>query len=122
MLRSELRGTRLYALGLSVVCLTVVGAAAGASNTANVFEGSRASVALTENGSTKHVVISCANSEAVACARLAQLRQRPLERCLQIWGGPARAVIRLPHEPSIVVTRANSCEIGRWSKLQEQLR
>ena len=72
---------------------------------------------------TTYRTLSCVGVERRrVCARLAALQRKPLERCLQIWGGPERAVIRLPGAAKpIVVTRANSCGIAQWTRLQELL-
>ena len=122
MLRLRLRWSRICAGGLGLFCLVAVGAAVGASNTSTVPDQSAAAIAITRDGSSVHVTISCRGSNHLACARLTQLRKKPFERCLQVWGGPERAVIHLPQVRPIVVTRANSCGIARWAELQKQLR
>lgn len=123
MLRLRLRWSRACVVGLGLLCLVGVGAAVGAPTTSTVPDNTSAAIAITRNGSTMRVTVSCSGStRRAACARLAQLREEPLERCLQIWGGPERAVIHLPNAKPIVVSRANSCGIARWTELQKQLR
>jgi hypothetical protein len=109
--------------------LVGVGVAVAASNTStipdrpSVPDRNAAAISITQNGSTTHITVSCDDpTRRLACIGLAGLREEPLERCLQIWGGPERAVIHLPNAKPILVTRTNSCGIARWAELQKQLR
>jgi len=81
---------------------------------------STATVVLRSRSGLMSVKLSCA-TRRLACARLTDLRRSRFDRCLQIWGGPERALIRLGSTRPIVVTRANSCGIVRWAKLQKLL-
>jgi hypothetical protein len=56
-----------------------------------------------------------------ACRELRYLRQAkpfpsPKVRCLQIWGGPAYAVVTYGLGDDRIVTRSNSCEIHVWDR------
>ena len=115
---------------LVAVCLMAMSAGAGASHSVAGFGAARpqvpanstATVELSRHGEVSHVKVSCNDSGGrVRCARLAELRRRPLERCLQVWGGPERAVIHLSAMRPIRITRADSCEIARWAELQKLL-
>lgn len=116
--------------GLVAVCLVAMSAGAAASPSVAGFGATRpqvpanstATVELSRHGEVSHSKVSCNDLRGrVTCARLAELRRRPLERCLQIWGGPERAVIHLSGMRPIRVTRADSCEIARWAELQKLL-
>lgn len=92
-------------LGSGILCLVGVGAAVGASDTSTIPDRptmpdrAAAAISITRNGSTTHITVLCGDpNRKLACTQLAQLRQKPLERCLQVWGGPERAVIHLPRE------------------------
>lgn len=70
-------------------------------------------------------VITCtldANTQR-RCDRMAGLTPRHNERCLQVWGGPERALITVPTTGEhVFVSRANSCEMHRWDELQKLLK
>jgi hypothetical protein len=68
-----------------------------------------------------HTVITCAQNADTQrrCDRIASLTLRQNERCLQIWGGPERALVILTTGEHVFVSRANSCEMYRWDELQK---
>lgn len=115
---------------VAALCLVAVCGGAGASHSVAGFEGARvqllprstATVELSRRGEVGHIKVSCSDRRGrLTCARLAKLRRKPLERCLQIWGGPERAVIHLSGMRPIRVTRADSCQMARWAALQKLL-
>jgi hypothetical protein len=65
-------------------------------------------------------VITCAEDAdtQLRCDRIANLTPRNNARCIQIWGGPERALIDTTTGTRFFVSRANSCEMYRWDELQ----
>ena len=115
---------------VAALCLVVVCGRAGGSHSVAGFGRARvellasstATVELSRRGEVTHIKVSCSDRRGqLACAQLAKLRRKPFERCLQIWGGPERAVIHLSGMRPIRVTRADSCQMARWAELQKLL-
>ena len=111
------------AFGLAA--LVLLGAAPAASSRPAALQREVATVDLSQaHAPQKHYRIACAAGLEPErnCLRLATLEPGSEERCLQIWGGPSRAVVTIPATAKrFAVTRSNSCQIERWKKLQAAL-
>jgi hypothetical protein len=108
-------------LGLiALVSLVVLGIAASALG--GLDRSNTNAVTVRDSGSggiSLNRTIVCGSNSApkAQCRRIIRAtRHSSAERCLQIWGGRARTQITFRGR-RWVITRANSCEIGRAKKI-----
>jgi hypothetical protein len=111
---------------LGVVCLGVLGLGGTGAESSAVIRASAdvAVVKLSHDGmKSKVTTIDCAGTPEArrTCAQLFDVKPRRTERCFQMWGGSSWAVIRMSDGREVTFTRANSCEIARWNRLQSLL-
>lgn len=118
----------LLALLMLVVSATIASAASGPSSSASdlTVQSPRASAATVKFAApgfaVQRVQVRCGAGARERCQRVAGLiRPRRRERCLQIWGGPARAEVAVNGKRG-VISRANSCEIARFERLRALIR
>src|SRR3954468_22551614 len=124
----NVRRASLVLLASGLVAIAVVSVSAARSTSS---QGRLEVTARTDNHALRSRRLDCAAGVANGrlCGRVLRLvrsyaRTRH-ERCLQIWGGSARARITgvaLGASVQLTLSRANSCEIHRWDTLARLLR
>jgi hypothetical protein len=106
------------------LALALLSVAAGSAAVLRPRKGV-AEIQLSRPGSeTRVLTIDCTTSDRARsrCRQIRRITRRaPNERCLQIWGGASRAVVKL-NARGTVITRSNLCESARSVTVEAALR